>query len=140
MSKVTVPLEGYHIQIRDLSDSSSKSKDNREPIQQNMLLIDLRPTYVTFFQPVNFNFLFRYAAEASSDGDHSKQALKMVLHTLEMMSWGGIFDHVSKGFARYSTDERWHVPHFEKMLYDQGQLCVAYAQAYQVCNTSRKNY
>ena len=44
---------------------------------------------------------------------------------------GGIYDHVSDGFARYSTDENWHVPHFEKMLYDQGQLLVAYAQAYQ---------
>ena len=56
----------------------------------------------------------------------------MVTHTLKMMSLGGINDHVSKGFARYSTDGRWHVPHFEKMLYDQGQLCVAYANAYQV--------
>ena len=47
-------------------------------------------------------------------------------------SWkGGIYDHVSDGFARYSTDENWHVPHFEKMLYDQGQLLVSYAQAYQ---------
>ena len=119
-------------------------------IQQNMLLIDLRPTYETFFQPVNFNFLFRYAAEASSDrrmvltngtsGDHSKQALNMVLHTLEMMSKGGIFDHVSKGFARYSTDERWHVPHFEKMLYDQGQLCVAYAHAYQVRKHHQRSF
>ena len=84
-----------------------------------------------FPQPVNFNFLFRFAADEKTDGDHSKQALKMVLHTLDMMSKGGIFDHVSKGFARYSTDERWHVPHFEKMLYDQGQLCVAFAQAFQ---------
>ena len=44
---------------------------------------------------------------------------------------GGIYDHVSDGFARYSTDENWHVPHFEKMLYDQSQLLVAYSQAYQ---------
>ena len=44
---------------------------------------------------------------------------------------GGIYDHVSDGFARYSTDENWHVPHFEKMLYDQAQLCVAYSYAYQ---------
>ena len=45
---------------------------------------------------------------------------------------GGIYDHVWDGFARYSTDENWHVPHFEKMLYDQAQLLVAYSQAYQV--------
>ncbi len=54
----------------------------------------------------------------------------MVTHSLRTMSLGGIFDHVSLGFARYSTDGRWHVPHFEKMLYDQGQLAVAYSQAY----------
>jgi len=85
-----------------------------------------------FPQPVNFNFLLRMSADSTSDADHSKQAVKMVLHTLDKMSEGGIFDHVSKGFARYSTDARWHVPHFEKMLYDQAQLCVAYAQAFQV--------
>merc|ERR1711962_1092640 len=61
----------------------------------------------------------------------------MVTHTLKMMSLGGINDHVSKGFARYSTDERWHVPHFEKMLYDQGQLCVAFAQAYQATKDAK---
>ena len=47
------------------------------------------------------------------------------------MLLGGIYDHIWNGFARYSTDEKWHVPHFEKMLYDQAQLCVAYSQAYQ---------
>jgi len=41
--------------------------------------------------------------------------------------------HLLQGFHRYSTDARWHVPHFEKMLYDQGQLAAAYALAYQVC-------
>ena len=115
-----------------------------------------------FPQPVNFNFLLRQYAILGPTNDYAKQGLKMVLHTLEMMSkgnffmlswqylwnikdsityyvlyWnlfslkGGIYDHVSDGFARYSTDENWHVPHFEKMLYDQGQLLVAYSQAYQ---------
>jgi uncharacterized protein YyaL (SSP411 family) len=62
------------------------------------------------------------------ESDRSKQSLKMCLRTLEMISLGGINDHVSKGIARYSTDAKWHVPHFEKMLYDQGQLAVAFAQ------------
>ena len=53
------------------------------------------------------------------------------MKSLEMMAEGGINDHISKGFARYSTDAKWHVPHFEKMLYDQGQLLVSYSQTFQ---------
>uniref|UniRef100_A0A8C3TD65 Spermatogenesis associated 20 n=1 Tax=Chelydra serpentina TaxID=8475 RepID=A0A8C3TD65_CHESE len=84
-----------------------------------------------FPTPVNLNFLFTYWAlhRASPDG---ARALQMVLHTLKMMAYGGIHDHIAQGFHRYSTDQRWHVPHFEKMLYDQGQLAVAYARAFQI--------
>ena len=49
-----------------------------------------------------------------------------------MMAYGGIFDHVEGGFSRYSTDERWHVPHFEKMLYDNGQLMSLYSVGYRI--------
>src|SRR5204863_2532271 len=49
-------------------------------------------------------------------------ALHMVTHTLQMMSLGGIYDHLGGGFARYSTDARWLAPHFEKMLYDNAEL------------------
>ncbi|XP_014430101.2 spermatogenesis-associated protein 20 isoform X3 [Pelodiscus sinensis] len=84
-----------------------------------------------FPTPVNLNFLFTYWAlhRASPDG---ARALQMALHTLKMMAYGGIHDHIAQGFHRYSTDQRWHVPHFEKMLYDQGQLAVAYARAFQI--------
>ncbi|XP_015920696.1 spermatogenesis-associated protein 20 isoform X2 [Parasteatoda tepidariorum] len=84
-----------------------------------------------FPQPVIFNFLFRmYSTDPESkDG---KEALEMALHTLKTMARGGIHDHIAKGFHRYSTDQFWHVPHFEKMLYDQGQLAVAYLDAYQI--------
>ncbi len=58
-------------------------------------------------------------------------ALHMVKHTLERMAAGGIYDHLGGGFARYSTDARWLVPHFEKMLYDNALLVVAYLEAYQ---------
>lgn len=58
------------------------------------------------------------------------QCLEMCLHTLKKMAYGGIHDHVNCGFARYSVDSRWHVPHFEKMLYDQAQLAVSYCDAY----------
>lgn len=84
-----------------------------------------------FPQPVNFNFLFgMYARNPTSD--EGKSSLQMSLHTLKMMARGGIHDHISQGFHRYSTDRFWHVPHFEKMLYDQGQLAVSYLDAYQI--------
>lgn len=54
----------------------------------------------------------------------------MCLFTLKMMERGGIHDHVAQGFARYSTDKKWHVPHFEKMLYDQAQLVMSYLDAF----------
>ena len=65
-------------------------------------------------------------------GDAGGEKLLMVEKTLEMMMRGGIFDQVGGGFARYSTDDRWLVPHFEKMLYDNALLVLAYVEAWQV--------
>ena len=61
------------------------------------------------------------------------QALQMVETTLERIAQGGMYDQLGGGFHRYSTDERWFLPHFEKMLYDQALLVKAYLEAYQVC-------
>ena len=58
-----------------------------------------------------------------------KNALNAVNTTLENMASGGIYDHIGGGFARYSTDSLWHIPHFEKMLYDNGQLMSLYSHA-----------
>jgi uncharacterized protein YyaL (SSP411 family) len=79
-----------------------------------------------FPTPHNLMFLLRYWKRF---GD--KQALGMVEKTLEAMSLGGIYDHIGFGFHRYSTDSRWFLPHFEKMLYDQALLAMAYIEAYQ---------
>uniref|UniRef100_A0AAY4BZR8 Spermatogenesis-associated protein 20-like TRX domain-containing protein n=1 Tax=Denticeps clupeoides TaxID=299321 RepID=A0AAY4BZR8_9TELE len=84
-----------------------------------------------FPSPVNLMFLMSYWA-MNRDTSQGAEALQMTLHTLRMMALGGIHDHVAQGFHRYSTDSSWHVPHFEKMLYDQAQLAVAYISAYQV--------
>ena len=65
-------------------------------------------------------------------------ALQMVATTLDAHGAGGMYDQVGGGFARYSTDERWLVPHFEKMLYDNAQLAVAYLEAWQA--TGRPHY
>ncbi len=61
-----------------------------------------------------------------------REALHMVEHTLEAMQRGGIYDHIGYGFHRYSTDAYWRLPHFEKMLYDQALLSIAYTEGYQV--------
>ena len=80
-----------------------------------------------FPTPVSFNFLLRYFKRTGEN-----QALEMTLETLKSMYNGGMYDHLGGGFHRYSTDARWHVPHFEKMLYDQAQITVAYLEAYQI--------
>lgn len=84
-----------------------------------------------FPQPSNFNFLFAYY-QLNPRLDDAKKGKDMALHSLRMMARGGIHDHVAQGFARYSTDKSWHVPHFEKMLYDQAQLVHAYLDAFLV--------
>ncbi|XP_029953387.1 spermatogenesis-associated protein 20 isoform X1 [Salarias fasciatus] len=84
-----------------------------------------------FPSPVNLMFLMSYWSVNRSTTE-GVEALQMALHTLRMMALGGIHDHVAQGFHRYSTDSSWHVPHFEKMLYDQAQLAVAYITASQV--------
>jgi uncharacterized protein YyaL (SSP411 family) len=63
---------------------------------------------------------------------HDDDARHMALHTLDRMAMGGLYDHLDGGFARYSTDERWLVPHFEKMLYDNALLTVCYLEAFQL--------
>jgi len=75
----------------------------------------------------NLSFLLRYAQRASS-----KKALNMVTFTLKKMAEGGMYDHLGGGFHRYSTDQQWQIPHFEKMLYDQAILARTYLEAYQI--------
>ena len=84
-----------------------------------------------FPRPVTLNFLTRLYARDPKSGD-SKQALEMALFTLRKMAAGGMHDHIGGGFHRYSVDRYWHVPHFEKMLYDQAQLAAAYLDAFQI--------
>ena len=79
-----------------------------------------------FPTPHNILFLLRYAKRTGQPS-----ALTMVEKTLEAMRLGGMFDQVGFGFHRYSTDAQWRVPHFEKMLYDQALLAIAYTEAYQ---------
>ena len=84
-----------------------------------------------FPEPCDLNFLFHYAARAA-DADARALAREMPLRTLRALAAGGIHDPLGGGFHRYSTDRRWFLPHFEKMLYDQAQLACCYLDAYQV--------
>jgi uncharacterized protein YyaL (SSP411 family) len=81
----------------------------------------------------NLVFLLRYWHHSGQD-----HALEMVEKTLQKMRLGGIFDQVGFGFHRYSTDPKWLLPHFEKMLYDQAMLMMAYVEAYQA--TGKNEY
>ena len=85
-----------------------------------------------FPQPSQPQFLLRYARRFH-DGD----AVRMVLHTCDRMAAGGIHDQLGGGFARYSVDAEWLVPHFEKMLYDNAQLAQLYLDAFLVSGEAR---
>lgn len=80
-----------------------------------------------FMMPSNYKFLLRYGHQTKNSS-----LLDFVNLTLTKMAFGGLFDAVDGGFSRYSVDMKWHVPHFEKMLYDNGQLVSLYADAYKL--------
>ena len=86
-----------------------------------------------FPRPAVLAHLLRESRRAGGAGEDidAALALEMVTTTLEKMFCGGLYDHVAGGFARYSTDHRWLVPHFEKMLYDNAQLAQTYLEAWQ---------
>jgi uncharacterized protein YyaL (SSP411 family) len=103
-----------------LDDGIAQWKDNWDPKWGGN---DRAPKFPI---PTNLDFLLHYGTVR---GD--KQALDHALNTLLKMERGGIHDHIGGGFARYSVDEKWHVPHFEKMLYDNAQLAGTFARAFQ---------
>ncbi len=84
-----------------------------------------------FMLPVGFEFLLQYHYLTGN-----QQALDAVIVTLDSMAGGGIYDQIGGGFARYSTDQFWKVPHFEKMLYDNAQLISLYSHGWQVTGKS----
>ncbi len=82
-----------------------------------------------FPRPALLHALLRVEARFPGSGAEAREA---ALHTLRRMSAGGMYDHLGGGFHRYSVDAYWHVPHFEKMLYDQAQLACTCVEAYQL--------
>ena len=84
-----------------------------------------------FMMPNNYHFLMRYGYQKKDN-----ELLDFVNLTLTRMAFGGVFDTVDGGFSRYSVDNKWHIPHFEKMLYDNGQLVSLYSDAYKLTANS----
>ena len=80
-----------------------------------------------FMMPNNYQFLLRYGYQKQDE-----KVLDFVNLTLTKMAYGGLFDTIDGGFSRYSVDMKWHIPHFEKMLYDNGQLVSLYSEAYKL--------
>jgi len=120
--------------LRQVPDSSPGQVPGREVLDSAYQQLTERfdPAQGGFSQapkfptPHNMLFLLRYWKRTGEP-----RALEMVEKTLQAMRSGGIYDHVGFGFHRYSTDAEWLVPHFEKMLYDQAMLAMAYTEAYQ---------
>ena len=85
-----------------------------------------------FMMPTNFEFLMQYGYHYNNE-----KVLDFVELTLTKMAFGGLFDTIGGGFSRYAVDMKWHVPHFEKMLYDNGQLVYLYANAFKLTKNKR---
>ena len=87
-----------------------------------------------FPHPTNLEFLLRHYSATQQSGEADQVSRDMLTNTLTAMAQGGLYDQLGGGFYRYSVDERWTIPHFEKMLYDNGPLLSIYAQTFALLN------
>lgn len=90
------------------------------------------PNVPKFPTPGNLEFLLYRVLQLKAEGESGEKELEMLTGQLDHMALGGIRDHLGGGFHRYSVDRFWHIPHFEKMLYDNGQLASVYAATYKL--------
>ncbi|NQT63142.1 MAG: thioredoxin domain-containing protein [Candidatus Marinimicrobia bacterium] len=146
LPRITEAWKTQREEIEDTADQIINSLQQKRPDQAGELLdedvlvkasSDFNRNYDSarggfgsapkFPSPHNLVFLLR---EGYRTGDSTIS--NMALHSLKQMRLGGIFDHIGFGFHRYSTDANWHVPHFEKMLYDQVNLMLAYTEAWEL--------
>ena len=117
-----------------LVDATLESLDQQYDEKYGGFGFDPRnPQRPKFPEPSNLLFLLD-----RSKGEDGKRAREMLVGSLDRMAMGGIRDHLGGGFHRYSVDRFWQIPHFEKMLYDNGQLATVYCEAYQL--TGREDY
>ena len=127
--KLVAGLQKSQLIAVNTSEADFKSSALSEAVKLWQQELDLKEGGLVgdtkFPMPAALNFLLRY-----SNQNKDKAIQTYVLNTLGKMANGGIYDPVGGGFSRYSTDSKWHIPHFEKMLYDNAQLVSLYADAY----------
>jgi len=139
-------IQQQNIAIRDVfkkietQDNQTTDNISARPIDigKNQLKKSFDPEYggfgsaPKFPHPSNIEFAFRQWAHSLEHDQEDFDILNTATFTLEKMAEGGIFDQLGGGFCRYSVDNQWLIPHFEKMLYDNGPLLALYAQAYTI--------
>lgn len=133
------PASGLPIQKAWAGDTLEKLGSNFDSRFGGFGFSAENPRRPKFPEPSNLFFLIdQIQRNDDRDDPQIAQAEKMLVTTCDRMMMGGIYDHLGGGFHRYSVDRYWHIPHFEKMLYDNGQLATVYAEAYQL--TGRESY
>ncbi len=123
--------------LKDIQLLSPQTSKNKNDIDLKLIAEKLEKNFdwkyggtrqaPKFVIPANFEYLLKY-----SQLYNNENIMKFVALSLTKISFGGIYDHVEGGFSRYSVDEKWHIPHFEKMLYDNAQMVSLYSKAYVV--------
>ena len=130
-AKLTEGIQQSGLVTLNEEEANFKEEELQSAIDNWLPTMDLKNGGRTgapkFPMPGNINFLLRYAVQSGN-----QEIMDYVKTSLTQMAYGGIFDHVGGGFARYSVDDHWHVPHFEKMLYDNAQLVSLYSKGYLV--------
>ncbi|MEL7499969.1 MAG: thioredoxin domain-containing protein [Planctomycetota bacterium] len=131
------PAKGLPIQKSWAEDAVDYLSQSYDPVYGGFRFSPGRPNIPKFPEPSNLFFLAdRYnhpiAQSNPNEPDDRREVRMMLEQTCERMMLGGIYDHVGGGFHRYSVDRYWAIPHFEKMLYDNGQLATVYAEAYAI--------
>ena len=138
--------------IRQQNDSLVQAMHGTEPVAEHEQVINPQPLDEAYHalqssfderfggfggapkfpHPTNLERLLRHYAATAAAGEADPRALEMAVASLTHMGNGGIYDHLGGGFCRYSVDQFWMIPHFEKMLYDNGPLLTLYAEAWQL--------
>ncbi len=123
---------------RMLQETQQRFASGFDAIHGGFGFAESNPNRPKFPEPSNLVFLLERSKRTSLAKDDRDIAEKMLVKTLDSMIAGGIYDHLGGGFHRYSTDRFWRIPHFEKMLYDNGQLAQLFAVAFE--STGRQEY
>ncbi len=121
-----------------LNETQQRLASGFDAIHGGFGFVESNPNRPKFPEPSNLVFLLERSKRATLAKEDRDTAEKMFVKTLDSMIAGGIYDHLGGGFHRYSTDRLWRIPHFEKMLYDNGQLAQLYAVAFE--STGRQEY